>query len=101
AARTMVEDTLGQRFAEANVLALPGGNILMVLERPGSALNADLAYFDNGYFQLAPSTGIRLDNVALGKPVRQSSTLIGSPLVATDGLTEGDFAAGSVTHTDG
>lgn len=86
---------------EADMYRLPRGVVLVPLRpaRQGPAINA----MDNGYFRVTARTArgaVTPPNVALGKPARQSSTALERPAtLAVDGRTDGNFNAGSVTHT--
>jgi len=57
--------------------------------------------FDNGYIRViqAGSTTEAVDNLALRKTARQSSDGGGGAQLAVDGVTDGDFGSGSVSHT--
>jgi hypothetical protein len=59
--------------------------------------------FDNGYFRVfsVGSRGGSLENIAVGKPARQSSTF-GDAVAgrAVDGVRKGDFRKGSIAHTE-
>lgn len=80
------------------VLSLPGGVMAIPLQFEG---DSDQILFDNGFFRIRDSlSNTRMVNLATNKPVRQSSTIGNADArLAVDGVTEGDFSRGSVTHT--
>jgi hypothetical protein len=88
----------GDRFAlPNNVVAVP-----LRPPRPDRA-SADGRLYENGFFRVYPS-GSKLDpargqNLALRKPAKQSGDGGGAASLAVDGNTDGDFKAGSVTHS--
>lgn len=79
---------------------LPGDVVLVPLR--GKERDPDV-YYDNGYFRVVPfSPGddtTALDDIALHKPARQSTTSGAEASRAVDGNTSGIFDAGSVTAT--
>lgn len=68
------------------------------------ALSAEAVKFDNGVFRISATIddAVRnLQNIAVGKPVRQSSTFgVAEARLAVDGKTDGHFDLGSVSTTD-
>jgi hypothetical protein len=96
-------DAVAQPFDPSSFLSVPDNVLIVPLRRSGSLLPIG-TMFDNGYFRVTEQRADlgRADgeNIALGKPARQSSTTLGAAGLAVDGNTDGRFAADSVTHTD-
>ncbi|MBI3811898.1 MAG: discoidin domain-containing protein [Nitrospirae bacterium] len=91
-ARTKTED----------LYRLPNNVIIFPLRTQAeNALSSEPVIFDNGFFKVFPTRNEtdRLENIALGKSARQSSTGGGDARLAVDGNTNGDYDLGSVTHT--
>lgn len=92
--------SLGSDGAAGEIHRLPHGAVIVPLRKPGT----DGAVFDNGYVRVFQGEDPRrqpapADNLARGKPARQSSEGGGEAARAVDGNVDGRFAAGSVTHT--
>lgn len=85
----------------ADIYRLPNGVSIVPLRNPAErALSSDEVLFDNGYFKISPAISKpKLQNIAIGKSVRQSSDGGGVARLAVDGNTDGDFSHGSVTHS--
>jgi hypothetical protein len=81
--------------AAADVYRLPNGAVMLPIEQTGTPASM----FDNGMIRIASPQAeiVRLKNLALHAPARQSSGV--KPELAVDGNTDGDYADGSVTHT--
>ncbi|MCG3113612.1 MAG: discoidin domain-containing protein [Candidatus Manganitrophus sp. SB1] len=83
---------------------LPNDAVVLPLHtRAVKVASSDSIIFDNGYFRAFPNGNEpnKLENIALGKPARQSSNGGGEARLAVDGNTNGDYNLGSVTHTGG
>jgi len=90
------------RIDKQEMYPLPNDAVAVPLRAAGTdRMSNDRRSFDNGYFRVSPSSSTQLPrkNLALGKTARQSGTAGGAASLAFDGNTNGDFAAGSVTHS--
>ncbi|MBU2454609.1 MAG: discoidin domain-containing protein, partial [Proteobacteria bacterium] len=88
-----------------NLYRLP--NDVAIVPVPPRPFNGLEPLFDNGFFRVFPAFSVSQSlknkriNIATGKPAKQSSTVgIYDARLAVDGNINGDFANGSVTHTD-
>jgi hypothetical protein len=97
---------LASQLAKAglnDVYKLPNGVVIVPLAANYEYASDEDPFFDNGYFRIYPERALQtappLENIALRKPAKQSSSGGGEAGRAVDGNTEGDFKLGSVTHT--
>lgn len=96
---------LGALFAKAkkeDLYRLANDVIIFPLRAQAEKTPSSPAVFDNGYFRVFPTRRAtdKLENIALGKTARQSSTFgAGDARLAIDGKTDGNYDHGSVTHT--
>lgn len=80
--------------------ALPNGVMMIPVPSSLDDVEKKRVVFDNGMLRISTGSprASNLPNLALNAPVRQSSTMASANL-ATDGNRDGNFSAGSVTHT--
>lgn len=88
-----------------DVYKLP--NDIAVIPMPKHPFDGVYPLFDNGVFRVFPKVAVSQSsknkrvNIAAGKPAFQSSTMGAyDARLAVDGDINGDFASGSVTHTE-
>lgn len=82
------------RAKAGDILDLPNGISLQHFHNT----SPDIALFNNGYFRI--DTSRPLKNIAKGKPTKQSSTMgTATASLAVDGNPDGNFSAGTTTHT--
>jgi len=98
AIRSLVSNT-----KQEDILRLPNEVVILPLRfvSETQATPKD-SLFDNGYFKIshkAKDINNGLENIALGKPVKQSSDAGADPKRAVDGNTDGEFSHGSASHT--
>lgn len=98
----LLEGTAARNAADltgAKTLRLPNEVVIVPLKKRQSETPLSRPeIFDNGYFKIFKIPG-GLENIALGKPARQSSDAGADAMLAVDGNTNGDFKLGSVSHT--
>lgn len=97
--------TLAAKRDPTDLYRLPNNVVALPLRAKGTTARSDDGrQYENGYFRVFP-TGrgqgrARGENLARGKPARQSSTVGGGDASrAVDGNADGHFERGSVSHT--
>lgn len=89
---------------KGDLYRLPNEVVVVPIRPQGAARMApDSSRYDNGFFRISTGTAAappRRHNLAVGKSARQSGEAGGKAALAVDGNTNGDFAAGSVSHTN-
>lgn len=94
------------RVKPEDILRLPNDVLLLPLRGAVEReLSSEEVKFDNGYFRISEAitddTALNLQNIAIGKLARQSSTFEAADARrAVDGKTDGHYEHGSVSITD-